>query len=206
MNFFTRQAATFRNEISRSAAALLGIAQGMLADGHLNDQEILFLRDWLANNDSIAASFPGNVVFSKISEILIDGNITEDDRTHLTDVLQQMVGGTLMDLADARHVSELALDKVVAIEFNERVFCLTGDFVFGSKETCAAAITRRGGKISNSVTKKLHYLVVGGMGSIEWKHGSYGTKLEKAMEYKQHDGCQILIVHEDVWAGSLNLA
>jgi len=204
MNFFVRQSAAFRNDVARSAGALLGIAQGMLADGHLNDREILFLRDWLTNNESIAVAWPGNVIVAKVSEVLADGAVTEEERTHLTDVLQQLIGGTLAELAEAVHVTELALDQVVAVEFPNRTFCLTGEFVFGPKATCAAAITRRGGSVANSITRKLHYVVVGGMGSVEWKHGSFGTKLEKAMEYKRL-GATIRIVHEDVWAASLNL-
>lgn len=35
------------------------------------------------------------------------------------------------------------------------------------------------------MTKKLDYLVVGGLGSLEWKHGSFGTKIEKAMQHKR---------------------
>ncbi len=36
-SFFSRQGAAFRNELNRSVGALIGIAQGFLCDGHLND-------------------------------------------------------------------------------------------------------------------------------------------------------------------------
>jgi hypothetical protein len=36
----------------------------------------------------------------------------------------------------------------------------------------------------------------------EWKHGSFGTKIEKAMEYKR-GGCSILVVAEACWTRSL---
>jgi hypothetical protein len=52
------------------------------------------------------------------------------------------------------------------------------------------------------LNKKLTYLIVGGLGSPEWKHGSFGTKIEKAMQYKRQ-GLGIMIVHEDNWAQSL---
>jgi hypothetical protein len=44
--------------------------------------------------------------------------------------------------------------------------------------------------------------VIGSLGSPEWKHGSFGTKVEKAMKYKQA-GLSILIVPEECWATSL---
>ncbi len=56
-------------------------------------------------------------------------------------------------------------------------------------------MTGRGGRISN-VTKSLDYLVVGGMGSAEWKHGSYGLKIEKAVTYREA-GVPLRIVHEE---------
>jgi hypothetical protein len=61
-NFFSRQSGTFKNEMNRSLGALLGIGQGMLCDGHLNDQEIAFLKQWLEQNESIAVAWPGDVV------------------------------------------------------------------------------------------------------------------------------------------------
>jgi NAD-dependent DNA ligase len=80
-------------------------------------------------------------------------------------------------------VSELPIDRVEGIEIREKLFCFTGDFVFGPRKLCEQAIEVRGGSISG-VSKKLHYLVVGGLGSAEWKHGSFGTKIEKAIQHK----------------------
>jgi NAD-dependent DNA ligase len=186
----------------RSLGALLGIAQGLLSDHLLNDQEIKFLNDWLDANDVIATSWPGDVVHARIRSALADGVITDAERAHLVDTLQKLIGGTLDELAESMHVTRLAFDDVPRIEFLDALFCLTGDFVFGPRNVCEATIERRGGAVSRSVTKKLRYLVVGGLGSAEWKHGSFGTKLVKAMEYKRN-GLGIYIIHEDQWASSL---
>jgi NAD-dependent DNA ligase len=204
-NFYTRQAATYRNDLKRSLGALLGIAQGLLADRQLNDEEIRFLDDWLGTNDVIATTWPGDVVYARVKAALADGVISDSERTHLVDTLQKLVGGTLDELAESTHVTSLAFDDVPRIEFPGILFCLTGDFVFGPRNACEATIERRGGLVSKSVTKKLRYLVVGGLGSAEWKHGSFGTKLEKAMDYKR-EGVGIFIVHEDKWTSSLREA
>jgi NAD-dependent DNA ligase len=91
---------------------------------------------------------------------------------------------------------------VARVEFSGARFCLTGDFVFAPREKCVVEIEQRGGIVGGNVTKKLRYLVVGGLGSEEWKHGSFGTKIELAIRYRR-DGLPILIVHEDRWAASL---
>jgi len=190
-----------RNDVQRSLEALLGLAQGMLADQHLNDAEIRFLLDWLARNASIAAAWPGNVVHARVRSVLDDGVVTEPERQHLVATLQQLIEGTLDEPAPAPG-PVLAFDHPAAIVFPQSRFCLTGEFAYASPEVCAATIERRGGMISSAITRKLNYLVVGGLGSKDWKPGSYGTKVEKALEYKR-EGAAILIVHEERWASSL---
>jgi NAD-dependent DNA ligase len=201
-NFFSRQGAAFRNDLQRSAGALIGIAQGFLCDGYLSDEEIKFLKSWLEQNDAIAATWPGDIIYTRVRDILADGIVTGEERSYLTEMLQQLVGGTLENLAESAHVSELALDRSASVSIPNATFCLTGDFVFATRSHCEATIERRGGLISKSVTKKVNYVVVGGLGSKEWKHGSFGTKIEKAIEYKRL-GVPLLIVHEDQWAAAL---
>lgn len=79
---------------------------------------------------------------------------------------------------------------------------LTGNFVYAPKSACEEAVVKRGGFVKASVSKKVRYLVVGSLGSPEWKHGSYGTKIERAMQLKR-DGGLILLVKEDAWAAAL---
>lgn len=203
MNPYQRRATAFTNEMRRSCGALLGIIQGILSDQQLNDQEVAFLRDWLTNNEAIATAWPGDVVLDQVQQILADGIITPEERAHLASVLQDLVGGKLDELAEATHVTTLAIDQVDGIEFLERRFCLTGDFVFGPRATCEQAIALRGGVVQAGITKKLDYVVIGGLGSPEWKHGSFGTKIEKAIEYKR-SGLPIVIIHEDAWAAALS--
>lgn len=200
-NFFARQGAAYANDMKRSLSALVGIAQGLLCDGQLNDNEIRFLDAWLKENDAITNAWPGDVVHARVREALADGVVTESERKHLIDTLTQLIGGSLDELAASTPVTGLALDTVDRVDFANALFCLTGDFVYAPREKCVLAIEQRGGVVGG-VTKKLRYLVVGGLGSPEWKHGSFGTKIEKAMQYKR-DGLPILIVHEDIWASSL---
>lgn len=201
-NLFTRQAAAYKNDLNRSLGALLGIAQGMLCDGHLSDQEIQFLESWLQQNDSVATAWPGDVVYARIRDALSDGIITHEEREYLTQTLQLLVGGTLEEMSESTHVTELALDRNALVMIPNATFCMTGDFVYAPRAACEVATIKRGGSVAGSVTKKVTYLVVGGLGSKEWKHGSFGTKIEKAIEYKRN-GVPLLIVHEDQWVAAL---
>lgn len=202
-NFFTRQSAAFKNDLNRSLGALVGIAQGLICDGHLNDQEIQFLESWLSANENISLTWPGDVVHARIKQVLADGVVTQEERDHLLLTLQQLIGGNLDDLAAATHVTELGFDNATEITFVGKTFCLTGEFVFAPRTRCAEEIEKRGGLLRNSVTRKLDHLVIGSLGSPEWKHGSFGTKIEGAMALKR-EGSSLLLIREDDWASALS--
>lgn len=200
-NFFARLGAAYANEMKRSLGALVGIAQGLLCDRQLTDQEIVFLDKWLIENDAIANAWPGDIIHARVRSVLADRIVTEAERAYLVDTLNQLIGGSFEQLSNRTHVTGLAFDDVERISFNRATFCLTGEFIFAPREICATEIEKRGGTVGG-VTKKLRYLVIGSLGSPEWKHGSFGTKVEKAMRYKK-EGIPILVVPEDLWAASL---
>lgn len=203
-NIYARLGAEYLNEMRRGLGALLGIATGVLADRQLSDAEIQFLNEWLENNSVISAEWPGDVIHAKIKAVLADGSITEEERAHLVVVLQQLIGGTLAEIGAATHVTQLLPYETLPMVFEGSSFCLTGDFVFASRSECEKQIGQLGGIVKSSVSGKLRYLIVGGMGSPEWKHGSFGTKIERAMELKR-GGTPIGIVHEDHWVTCLPL-
>lgn len=200
MGGFARVIAADHNHLVQSCGSLLGIATGLLADKQLNDTEIHFLKDWLAGNAVISTQWPGDVLYARVKEVVSDGEITATERDYLLDTLKKICGGTL-ELKPEAGVNQLAFDEAPRIEFLGSTFCVTGDFVYGPRERVSEAITDRGAMLKG-VTKKLNYLVVGLRGSDEWKHGSYGTKILKAVEYKRA-GVALSIVREDNWAAAL---
>ena len=201
-NLFARMGAAKKNELARSLGALIGIAQGLLCDQDLNDKEILFLNQWLQEHEAVSKVWPADIVTARVKEVLRDGVITVDERNHLVETLSELVGSRDDELAAPTHVTDLAFDLVANLSFEGFRFCLTGDFIYAPRRNCEELIEVRGGIVGNSVTKKLNYLVVGERGSSEWKHGSFGTKIERAIELKQ-SGLPIMIVRENVWTAAI---
>ena len=74
-------------------------------------------------------------------------------------------------------------------------FVLTGDFESGSKDQIAYKISEAGGVVKSGVSSKVNYVVVGGMGSANWKFGNQGGKIKKAKEL-QEAGIDIKIISE----------
>lgn len=186
----------------QSVGQLIGIAKGLVADRVLNDVEVYFLHNWMTNHNEIAFAWPGDIIFARLKAVLADNVVTEDERTHLIKTLEDLTCEDRELLAGTATVTQLAFDDVTEVVFSGHMFCLTGDFVYAPREVCERHILERGGITKNGVSKKIHYVVVGSLGSQEWKHGSYGTKIDRAMELKRA-GATIAVVKEDVWAAAL---
>ncbi len=82
----------------------------------------------------------------------------------------------------------------------ENTFVLTGDFeVPGGKSSMKSAIEAAGGVCKSGVSKKVQYVVVGGLGSDAWAFGNYGSKVKKALDLKLSKGANIGIVTENAF-------
>ncbi len=81
-------------------------------------------------------------------------------------------------------------------DFNEKTFCLTGEFKCATKHEVSKKLQKLGGIEKTSVSSKLDYLIVGGVGSDVWKFGKIGGKQAKAQELNEKDA-NIKIIDED---------
>ena len=189
----------------RPLGELLGIARGLLADRKLSDDEIHFLNEWMEAHYSIASTFPGNAVHERIKTVLEDGVITEEERSHLVDTLSMLIDDRLEDLAEQVDLTELWFDEVGSIEFERTRFCLTGNFVYGSRDVCTMAIEQRGGIVTPSVNGEVQYLVVGALGVDEWRVGGLGAEIEAAMRPRAQ-GQPLKVIPEDCWVTHLRQA
>ena len=82
------------------------------------------------------------------------------------------------------------------LDLEDKTFCLTGDFKTGTKSEIEKMLSAKGAVKKNSVSGKLDFLFVGGLGSEAWKYGNIGGKIAKAQEL-QEKGKNIQIISED---------
>lgn len=187
------------HSLTRSAQTLIGICSGLTADGSLNDHEIRFLHIWLRDNAGVAAIWPGSCISARVEQIMADGVITDDERTDLLELLQQITSNDFVETGSATPESPgIPFDEINAVEHNGRSFCLTGTFFFGTRAACEKLIQSLGATPASTVTGGLDYLVVGGGCSPDWFNTSYGRKIETAMERKSRYG-KPLIISEARW-------
>ena len=88
-------------------------------------------------------------------------------------------------------VVDLEFDEIDNIDFSSR-FVLTGLFGDISRNELQAKIEARGGKVTATVSSLTNYLVVGAYREKAWKYGEYGTKIKKALDFKESTGIKII--------------
>lgn len=190
--------------LKRSCESLIGICTGLIADGELNDKEVVFLSTWLRENVAIATCWPGEAVYARVREVLADGHVSTEERAYLMDTLQQLAGGSFAETGAIPFApNTLPVNDNADVQIRNHSFCFTGQFIFGTRQSCETAVTVRGGTPTASLNRKTNYLVIGQMASRAWKNTSHGIKIERAVEF-QDEGHPIEIVSEARWIGSLS--
>ena len=183
----------------RSADALIGITAGLTADGKINQLEAEFLKNWIETHLIHLEDPVVNILYQRLADMLSDGVLDEDESVELLEILHQFAGLPVGAPQRTANVSSLPLnDPIPELDWLDRVFLFTGVMAYGPRKDCESLVTERGGVIGNSVSKKVHFLVVGSIGNEQWLHSSYGTKIKKAVELR-NSGVPIAIISETHW-------
>lgn len=198
------QANQLRN-FTKSMQVLVGICSGIAADNVITPGELTFLRQWLKEHSDLAHDWPANVIARRIEEILSDGIVTQDEHDDLLDTLKQLAGNYFEETGIAQQaVATLPIDHVDEIVLAGSSVCFTGEFIYGTRAACERVMDALGAEVANGVTKKLDYLVIGGLASPDWANQTYGRKIEKAVEYRGLGG-RPLIISEHQWTCALGI-
>lgn len=193
-----------RAMMTKNMQTMVGICTGIMADGIVTEDETRFLHHWMMENRDARLFWPGDILFDKLNEVLEDDVVTRDEAKELEILLEQIIGGTLQKTGSTQgQSSTLPLDKDATIIIPDNRFCFTGQFLFGTRKDCHTITEQLGGIAEPRITKKLNYLVIGGLVSNSWANTSYGRKIEKAVEYKR-GGSPLSIVSETAWCELLN--
>lgn len=191
----------------RSADALVGLAAGITADGHINQMEAEFLQNWIATNLAHLDDPVINLLYRRLSDMLADGVLDVEESKDLLEMLRSFAGLTAAKpkASDNSFVRPNGLplnDPPPPLLWAGRAFIFTGVMAYGPRKDCEALVLERGGVIAPGVSKKIHYLVVGEIGNEQWLHSTYGTKIKKAVELRE-GGALLAIISEQHWQKAL---
>lgn len=186
--------------VTRGLNTLMGIVNGVICDDNLSDTEVQFLSLWMSENTHLANTYPANIIFRRVREVLSDGVITEEERSQLLNELKTLSGNDFSNTGSALPEQiQSVFDDDPLIVFPSNTFVFTGEFMFGTRNACSRAVEKRGGLTSDIVTKKTNYLVVGAKSSPDWIVENFGRKIQKAAQMAETGIYEISIVREVDW-------
>ena len=181
---------------------LIGISRGVIADGVVDEQEAIFIGQWIENHRQIAEKWPVNVLYARLTEMLKDGILSEDEQEELLETLRDLTGESSL-FQEPNRSTTLPVDKPAPdIEFEGKTFCLTGKFVFGTTLDCEETIEEMGGEVVPMPSRETDYLVIGELCNPDWVHTTFGRSIEKGVELKEQ-GHPLTILTEEHWVNNL---
>jgi NAD-dependent DNA ligase len=187
----------------RKIDELIGICRGIIADNTTNMQEAQFLLKWIETNYQVAGYYPFNILYNRISEMLKDGILDDEEQKELFEIMSELTGGDIpLDDADIDSMSStLPLCRPApSIIIEGSSFVFTGIFTTGPRKKLSELVVEIGGIVHDGVKKDTDFLVIGDIGSQDWAHSSFGRKIEKAIELRDIKKTGIAIVSERHWA------
>ena len=193
--------------ITSSLQFLQGLVHGILADGEISNDEIHALKNWIRTNDYLSGCYPFDEIESLLLTILADNKIIDEERNLLKAFLSNFI-----DLTTSYNLSQMDIDKLKSkysiggicavcqeIEFEDTLFCFTGESTRACRNDIADVIESFGGYFKNNITNKTRYLIVGNKGNPCWAFSCYGRKIEDAVA-RRKNGQKLVIVNEvDFW-------
>lgn len=182
---------TITADIQRLHTLLAGIA----ADGIISRAELTGLSAWLEGHDHLQNSYPYDEVSNKIAKVLKDKHVDDQEQKELLNLF-----GEFVSMLDDKTITNPTVNDIGVCEKNPHidfngVFCFTGASSRYSRTEFKKVITALGGTVTDAITTRLNYLVIGNKGQPQWKFGSYGGKIDEAIKLKKN-GHPIMIIHE----------
>lgn len=178
--------------------AILG---GIIADGHISEDELRGLSSWLEDHEHLKSCWPYDEIGSLITAVLADQKIDEQEHKMLKDFFSEFIavldGRTIVSPPISEGTTIVGLCAVCPeIEFEGSKFCFTGASTRYTRSQLMEMVSRLGGELVPSMSAKVRYLVIGAEGNPCWAYACYGRKVEKAVELRK-SGVRLLIVHEN---------
>ncbi|MFV5433733.1 BRCT domain-containing protein [Acinetobacter towneri] len=179
---------------------LHGVLSGLLCDGNITAGEVLALQQWLDAHKHLKEENLYEEIYSLLSTVRA-----------LNRVDPAVIEALIANISKYVDRDNYCLPKVSLTSSPEQrnpnfyhgdfdivgtLFCLTGASNRYTKAEWKENIEAKGGLFTDSLTKKVDYLVICNKGNPSWAHMSYGRKFEQALKW-QNDGDDIRILTED---------
>lgn len=185
--------------ITSSTQQLGGFLAGISADKTINTEELMVLSNWSSENAPLFKTWPFDTLLPAIKRITADRQLSVNEHSELLTFCHSV---TSIKSAEQEKITipVKQLEQLVTIMIQESSFCFTGESSKYSRKELAQIVEMYGGIAADSVTAKLHYLVICDVRNPAWAFEMYGRKVEKAMNMKKKGAGPEVVFEEDLFA------
>lgn len=198
---------TYYNAATADLQVLQGICHGILADGVVDDDEVIALDKWLKENAYLASYYPYDEIRSLVASVLEDGIIDNVERKQLLAYFNEFVNLNDKQLAQTfnAQIADVSINGICSVDpqltFEGKNFCFTGVSKRAKRSDIEKQVLSLGGNFYGNVIKNTDYLIIGDGGNPCWAYACYGRKVETAINLRKQ-GHQITLVNEmGFWNG-----
>ncbi len=189
--------------LDQSIAEMLSVIRKVLADGVVTEEEASALSVWTTGHPEVVEAWPGKVLVHRLKRIFQDGKVDEVERTDLQRLLKSLAVGDWGIRGGGGDSGGLPLtDPPPVLVFPGGKFAFSGEFAFGPREACEAAVIALGGTVTQGLTADTDVLVLGTFGAGTWNDSPDAKLLARALRLRGK-GSPISVVSEDHWVSSL---
>jgi len=190
-----------QGRIERALAEMVGVVRGIIADGVVSSDEATRLARWTRENPAIAARWPANMLAQRLESIVRDGRVDARERAQLEAVLGQLARNPAWMAFSL--ATDLPVDRPEPpVVFRSRTFVFAGEMAYGPRRACEREVTDLGGTCERTVSRRTHYLVLGGLSASEWGQEGFGSQVDEVVQLRAR-GATIAIISEEHWANAL---
>ncbi|WP_109317236.1 BRCT domain-containing protein [Pseudovibrio ascidiaceicola] len=198
----TRENSVSRNRLDdRQVTELIGISRGLLADNQLSDEEIRFLRKWLAASEGVVKNPLVANLYLRLNDVLADGVVDDDERKDLFSTLSALTANDFEEGEVLKSTTLPLCSPLPDVVFDGNRFTFTGTFACAKRKKCEE-VTKSLGASVGGIAQKTRFLVIGEYATDSWIHSSFGRKIEQAVEWRD-TGFPISIISEQHWISAL---
>lgn len=193
---FLNKSNPYYNLITSGIQQLSGILSGIASDGTINGSEIQFLMNYADSHEFLRNTWPYDSILEIVHIVIEERELTGTYLQKLKEIIKstsilESSAPSNKDVLTAMDASNAALIKLA-----ESTFCITGNSTRYTRREIAEMIELYGGYVQDSVSSKLHYLVICDQKNACWAFASYGRKIEKVKDL-QRKGKNVEVIYEE---------
>lgn len=192
-----------QRRIEQGLAEMVGLVQGVVADGSVSSDEASRLSEWARANPEVASRWPANLLARRLDRIFTDGRVDSLERKRLRAMLSQLVANP----EGLGHGFPLATDLPITrpepeVVFESQTFVFAGEMSYGPTHACEREVLELGGSCERTVNRRTDYVVIGTLAAADWSQAAFGSLVDEVALYRSR-GVPIAVITEDRWVEAL---